>query len=801
MTMNPADTATSRVFVLSADDPDSLRERAVVLREFMSAHPEHEPLDIAYSLAGTDPRGEHRATVIAADNADLMTLLGQLASGEPHADICVGQAKTGGGVVLVYPGFGIEWPGMARQLLDSSATFRAEIAAFERALSPFTDWSLTDVLLERPGAPSLDRLDVAQPVSCAVSIALTALWREAGVEPDAVLGYSLGEIPAAHVSGALSLSDIARTVAHFSVEQASLDGQGAMMIAALSAERLTGRLAEITDRARVVGHNGPNSSVVAGDPDAVSAVLADLARGGIRAQRVPVGAAVHTAQFDGSEVSLRTALAPIRPRVARIPFCSTVTADLLDSEQLTGSHWGRNLRETVQFEAAMRRMLDYGYRHFLEIAPRPALTMSMHDIFENAGVQAVALGTLRRDDTSARRFQAAVAAAYVEGVPVDWTHHFAGTGARRISLPKPTERPPAAKTVHVPSVPVARGDGRRLREVMGLIQAQMTAVLGRTESGDPDRTFSEIGFDSLTAVQLRNGLNTATGLTLATTVIFDYATPAELARHIVAAETGAAGEPEAQPEADVSDEPIAIVGMSCRYPGGVGTPEELWRLVERGDDVISTYPEDRGWDAEHVRSSRTDRGGFLYDAADFDAELFGISPREALAMDPQQRLLLEVSWELFERAGIAPDSLRGSRTGVYIGMSGRDYAGDLLDQPDQAGGYLLAGNLMSVASGRIAYTYGFEGPAVTVDTACSASLVAMHLGARALRSGECSLAVVGGVTIMSTPALMLEFSRQGGLSGDGRCKSFAGAADGTGWGEGVGLVLLERLSDARRLGH
>ncbi|OEJ43597.1 hypothetical protein AR457_05305 [Streptomyces agglomeratus] len=360
-------------------------------------------------------------------------------------------------------------------------------------------------------------------------------------------------------------------------------------------------------------------------------------------------------------------------------------------------------------------------------------------------------------------------------------------------------------------------EGERRRVILDAVRGFASGVLGHGPGQlvGTDAPFKGMGFDSLMAVELRNRLNGATGLRLPASLVFDYPTPKRIAEYLTrelvgqAEERPAAAAAAAVVSSGASDDPIVIVGMACRYPGGVRTPDDLWQLVFDGRDSIGPFPDDRGWNArdafdpdmQAAGKSYAAEGGFLYDAAEFDPGFFGISPREALAMDPQQRLLLEASWEAVEHAGIDPKSLLGTDTGVFTGVMYHDYASRLPDIPEGLEGFLGFGSAGSVASGRLSYSLGLSGPAMTLDTACSSSLVAMHLAADSLRRGESSLALAGGVTVMATPAAFVEFGRQGGLSADGRCKAFGAGADGTGWSEGAGVLVLERLSDARRNGH
>ncbi|WP_216215935.1 type I polyketide synthase [Amycolatopsis aidingensis] len=821
------------IWPVSGRSEPALRAQAARLREFLAREPRAGQHDIGFSLATTRSAFDRRAAVVAADIEGFTDGLRALAEGGQERGLVTGRPRAGE-LAMVFSGQGAQRPDMGRQLHAAFPAFAAEFDAVCAHADGWLEQPLREVLW---GSDTGDtglraRADYAQLGMFAVQAGLHQLFRSWGVRPGLLAGHSVGEYAAAYVAGVFSLADAVALLAARARLMRELPEPGAMFTVQATEQEVTGALAGRVDIAAV---NDPHTVVISGAEDDAADLARRFAERGRRTDRLEVSHAFHSPLMEPMLAQFRTIADGVTFHgAADVPIVSSVTGTLIAAEELcSAEYWVAHVRRPVRFADAVHTLRELGMSALLELGTGGALTVLARRCLPNEDVAAVPSLPDRAEERGVRT---ALGRLFTMGVEVDWPAVF-GDRARAVDLPTypfqrrsywlpggdrqpvPGQREPEPDEPAEPGgLPALAGLGRagQWRALVDLVNRTVALVLGEDAEGVADRvdertTFKDLGFNSLMSVELCGKLGEAAGLDLPTTLLFDHPTPALLVEHlhgllVPSQEQAGAGTAGTGAE---PGEPIAIVAMSCRYPGQVRSPADLWRVVSDGRHVLGEFPADRGWDLDELFDHDPDtpgrsylrHGGFLEDAGLFDHEFFGISPREATAMDPQQRLVLEASWEAFERAGRDPDSLDRDRVGVFLGATAQEYGPRLHESAEGFDGYRLTGSTPSVASGRVAYTFGFGGPAVTVDTACSSSLVAVHLASQALRNGECSLALAGGVTVLATPGMFVEFSRQRGLAPDGRCKAFAAGADGTVWAEGAGVLLLERLSDARRHEH
>jgi len=831
-------------WVISGRTGGALRAQATQLLEYADGEADLDLSDSGFSLATTRTAFEHRAAVVAADRPALLAGLRAVAEGKRAANVLRGTVSAGR-LAFLFPGQGFQRVGMGRHLHSAFPAFAEAFDAACAELDRYLERPLREIVWAGAGTTTaglLDQTRYTQPALFAIEIALYRLMESLGLRPDLVAGHSVGEFAAAHAAGVLSLADAAKLVAMRGQLMQALPPGGAMIAVQASADEVAPLLTGNEQQIAIAAVNGPASIVISGDQNVVERVAADIARKGRKTKRLKVSHAFHSPLMEPVLAELQDVAESLTFHPSHgMEFISTVTGQLATSAELCRpGYWVEHARRPVRFASAVAVLRARGARLCLETGPGNGLTTMGKAAMAGKGM-AFPASMHGQDEVEA--VSTAVAGLHVRGAQVRWRPLF-GSQAKRVDLPTyPFQRRrywlrSGQHADHGPAGTVSQSaDTPQPGDVMpvppvgdlhALVTETVRAVLGHDEPGRIDftRPFKDLGFDSGMTVELAARLSEAVGQDLQPSLVYSCPTPIALIEHLgpaldkerqaqTSAEEPPASETSAGPTAQLGlvtvdrNEAIAIIAMNCRYPGGVRSPEDLWALVEEGKDAISEFPVNRGWnldglyDPEPGRAGRTYTrlGGFLHDADEFDAAFFGISPREATAMDPQQRILLETCWEALERAGLAPDSLRGEQVGVFVGATSQDYGPRLHEACDGFEGHLLTGSTPSVISGRIAYAFGLRGPAVTIDTACSSSLVALHLAGQALREGDCRLALACGVTVMASPGMFVAFSMQRGLAPDGRCKPFAAAADGTAWAEGAGVVVLERLADAQRLGH
>jgi acyl transferase domain-containing protein len=815
--------------------------------------------------------GTHRLAVVGTSAAQLVGALRDFGAGTTNPAVAYDRtgADAAPPVVHVFSGQGSQWPGMGLDLYRSEPLVRDVLDECQELIRDRAGWSLLDALGDRDEA-RLKATQVAQPALFALQVALSRLWSSWGVRPDLVIGHSMGEVAAACVAGALTLSDAISLIVRRGALMQRASGGGRMAAVPWSADETRRALAE-HPQVCVATVNGPRSVVIAGAPEPMDRAVRHLAGLGARAVPLPVDHAFHSPLVADCADALEKALEGLSPAEPGIAFMSSVDPEQ-DAPALDAAYWGRNLREPVLLWPAVDRLLARGDAAFVEIGAHPVLAGPLRAALTHRARTGPVVASLVRGLSGPLALARSRARAHTAGVRVDWSalHPAPVAGA---ALPPPrwagdrywlpgvergvqgplvpaTPASGASSATPVAGLPVAggpalgeggvpaAGDRMARDQVAEVIQRCLAEVLGHPQDRrlPPTRGFHELGLDSVATVefaqQVANGVDrpvdaadVLTHPTVSELTAFvltrsparaavdpapEASAPAASAddtrtraaagpvpsRRPVGARTAPAAQGAPRLDGPPAPEPIAVIGLACRLPGGVEDPEGLWRLLAEKTDATSEVPAGR-WAA---RAGTPGRGAFLDRVDGFDHGFFRVTPREARSMDPQQRIFLEVAWEALEDAGLPAGAVRGSRTGVFVGLNTSDYKELVTRRPEDIDLYYGTGNSFSATAGRLSYFLGARGPSLALDTACSSSLTAVHLACQSLRTGESEVAIAGGANVMATPTVQLAMSAAGALAPDGRCKTFDDSADGYGRGEGAAAVVLKRLSSARRDG-
>ena len=804
------------VLPLSAPSAGALRRLAGRYRSWVEDREAEGLPDLVWAATAGHSHSRHRAGLVFRGRAELLAGLARLEAGERGV-----QAAASPKVAFVFPGQGVQWVGMGRALYRSDAGVREVLDRCDAIFAEEVGERLLPVMFGEEGTDAdLDAAEWAQPALYALACGLTAFWERVGLRPAAVLGFSVGEWAAAHAAGMVSLENGMRFAIRHGRLVASVPSGGGMGVVFLTGEEASRRIPEL-DASDVgtgvttAADNGAHQ-LLTGPREMVAAVLSRLAGEGVRTALLSVRVAGHSALVDPILDGVEAAGDAMETRPGSALFVSCRTGKVIAGpEDLDGRYWRDQLRWPLRFAAAVGTLAELGVRVLVDLGPRGRTALTASGAWPAGEPAPLLVPTLAGPSAAAEDAAAALSRAWESGAPVSLASLLGEGGERpaagrhRIDEPRSWTDEPGGDEPGGDKPGTADGLGApgadaplaaRTRELEALILREVQDLL-RLEAPPPaDRGFLELGMESLQVVALRDRLHRALGSAarVSPAAIFSYPDAARLAAHLAERLGEWSRKPARSPGApEPAEEPIAVVGMSCRFPGGGGV-EEFWRRLAGAENLVTRGRPDGALPGASGRESEM-WGAYVPGVDRFDAGFFRTAPVEAELMDPQQRWLLEVTWEALEDAGIAPGSLKGSRTGVYAGMFASDYERLLAHAPP--GLYVSTGSSFSAAVGRVAYTLGLQGPAVALDTACSASLVALHQAVSALRLGEVDLALAGGVNAILTWKLTEALTAAGMLAPDGRCKTFDASADGYVRGEGCGMVVLMRRSAARAGGH